>query len=304
MQQATAPPEPRGLWRRVFPPRSKAEQSTATAAAGAEHGSPSGGAKVATGRSHASEGTQRGAGGSTVQRQAHAPGAEDAPAIKPPVARKPASLGGMRRTGALTILAIGFLASAVLRAGDVLAERASIDGALERVGSAFAEREAPALVEPARLLRELEAREAAVVEREADLRDREAALAASEARLRERLEQLRSARDALRTAMAEARGGADEDVSHLVDVYSQMKPAAAGALFDAMPPDFAAGFLARMPPTAAAGILAAMQADRAYALSVMLASRRADLADGAAAAAASAGDAQNPTTSTGSEIDG
>ncbi|MEM6973007.1 MAG: hypothetical protein AAF577_09390 [Pseudomonadota bacterium] len=196
---------------------------------------------------------------------------------KPRSGRRAAT--NIRRTGALTVLACCFLASAVLRAGDVLAERVTSAPALDALGEAFIEREAPDLVGPARLLRELEARQATLDARESAVAEREAAIAEAETRLRGRLAEIRTAHDALRGALAEARGAADEDVAHLTDVYAQMKPAAAGALFNEMPPDFAAGFLARMPATAAAALLAAMQPDRAYAVSVMLATRRAALAN-------------------------
>jgi hypothetical protein len=44
-----------------------------------------------------------------------------------------------------------------------------------------------------------------------------------------------------------------------------------------MPPAFAAGFMGLMSPAASAAILARMPADAAYAISVMLAGRHADL---------------------------
>ncbi|MEO0760646.1 MAG: hypothetical protein AAFZ09_02385, partial [Pseudomonadota bacterium] len=50
------------------------------------------------------------------------------------------------------------MVSAVLRAGDVLAERADLGRGIAEAGALFAEREAPNLVEPSALLEALSSR--------------------------------------------------------------------------------------------------------------------------------------------------
>ena len=56
-------------------------------------------------------------------------------------------------------------------------------------------------------------------------------------------------------------------------MYRQMKPKQAAQIFDQMPPSFAAGFLGEMAPESAALIMANMDAERAYAVSLLLAGR-------------------------------
>lgn len=178
------------------------------------------------------------------------------------------------RTGALAVLATCFALSAVLRAGDVLAELATRPD-LAAATEGYLKRLEPGLQEASAVSRALAEREAAVTEAEDALAARRAALAEAEARISERLEQLKVMRADLHTTLAEARGAAAKDVAHLAEAYARMKPKQAGAVFNAMEPAFAAGFLAEMPPDAVGSILAAMQPERAYALSVLLAGRHA-----------------------------
>ncbi|MEL6337439.1 MAG: hypothetical protein AAFQ88_12465 [Pseudomonadota bacterium] len=177
------------------------------------------------------------------------------------------------RTGALATLALLFVASAGLRAGDVMAERAEVSAAIEEAEALFAQRVGPELLEASATLRALEERESAVAAREAALEARAVELSDVEARLTERLAEIESAQAALEAAVAAARGAANEDVAHLATIYAQMKPSRASALFNEMDPRFAAGFLAEMAPQAAAAVLAGMTADKAYAASLILAAR-------------------------------
>ena len=70
---------------------------------------------------------------------------------------------------------------------------------------------------------------------------------------------------------------ADEDITHLAQMYSAMKPDQAASIFNQMDPAFAAGFLRLMPSDQAGLILAGMQAEKAYVVSVKLASRNGDI---------------------------
>ncbi len=70
---------------------------------------------------------------------------------------------------------------------------------------------------------------------------------------------------------------ADNDIQHLAQMYSAMKPDQAAGIFNQMDPGFAAGFLRLMPSDQAGLILAGMQADKAYIVSVKLASKNGDI---------------------------
>ena len=153
------------------------------------------------------------------------------------------------------------------------ADAAGIEALLRRIG----EREV-----------ELAAREAALAERtaaeERRLEARLAEVTAGEAELTVMLERMEAAEARLSDALGRADGAAEADLARLTEVYETMKPKDAARLFEAMEPSFAAGFLGRMRPEAAASVLAGMTSERAYAVSVIVAGRRADLMPGGASA--------------------
>ncbi|EEX09221.1 conserved hypothetical protein [Ruegeria lacuscaerulensis ITI-1157] len=126
------------------------------------------------------------------------------------------------------------------------------------------------------LLSELLRREEAVRQQEENLRDKERALAIAEQAVAARLAELQAAEESLRATLAIADQAAEADLARLTEVYQNMKPKDAAALFETMDPVFAAGFLSRMPPEAAAGIMAGMQPDAAYTISVVIAGRNAN----------------------------
>ncbi|MDT8343316.1 MAG: hypothetical protein RQ752_02675 [Thermohalobaculum sp.] len=184
------------------------------------------------------------------------------------------------RSGALTVLAAGFMLSAALRAGDVVAGLPAIrdDGFGNRVAPADERPGAPPAAATGSLVSELQRQAARLNEREGALDARARELEAVEARLRSRLDELEGLRRALETEAAGARGAAAEDVRQLANVYQAMKPKEAGRIFDEMEPSFAAGFLGELRVESAASILSNMKPERAYAVSLLLAGRnlRAD----------------------------
>ena len=129
----------------------------------------------------------------------------------------------------------------------------------------------------AELLDELRARENAVIDRERAIETRIAAADMAEARIGEALRELERAEQELRATMAIADEAAENDLRQLTAVYENMKPQQAAPLFAQMSPAFAAGFLGRMRPDAAAAILSGLNAEAAYAISVVLASRNAEV---------------------------
>lgn len=185
----------------------------------------------------------------------------------------------MRRPGsappvALAILAAGFVLSAALRAGEVVA--ALPDGG-DGFGNPVPEGASSGPPETAtKLIAELREARDRVAQREKSLDERAQTLEAIEEKLRNRLEELDAARRALERTASLVGDAAGRDVRHLAEMYATMKPKQAAEIFDRMTPSFAAGFLAQMTADAAALVLANMDADKAYAVSLLLATRNVD----------------------------
>lgn len=125
------------------------------------------------------------------------------------------------------------------------------------------------------LLEALKSREQRVVEKETRLDVREKALDVARVEIERRLEALELAEERLGATLARAQTAAEEDIQRLTNVYENMKPKEAAALFEAMEPEFAAGFLARMRPDVAAKIMSGLDPQIAYSISAILAGRNA-----------------------------
>lgn len=192
--------------------------------------------------------------------------------------RKPRRRLG-RRLGrsVLTTLAVLLIASAVLRLGGGSGAAIAREVA-DRMGGASGE-ETPVVAgcEPAPeitgLLTALQARETAVEEREAAVRDELLALQRAREEIAREMAALREAETELEATLALADGAAESDLAKLTRMYEVMKPKEAAALFTEMDPIFAAGFLGRMQPERAAAVLAGMEPKAAYTLSLILAGR-------------------------------
>ena len=194
------------------------------------------------------------------------------------------------RIGALVVLSGCFVASALLRAGEVVAALPAM--ADDGFGNPIARTPGSELISgapdheqmskaPEVLLAELKRRREQLDNREADLDDREQTLKTLQQRLSERLAEVREARARLAKTAALVDDAASKDVRRLAEMYQQMKPKQAGQIFNEMAPSFAAGFIAEMRPDAAALIMANMDADKAYAVSLLIAGRNVNH-DGAA----------------------
>ena len=180
-----------------------------------------------------------------------------------------------RPSATLAVLASGFVLSAVLRAGTVVAALPELAG--DGFGNPVAREDAPAEPESAVvLIAELKDERARITEKEKALEERAQTLESIEARLRRRLDELSAAQQRLERMAVTVDDAAGRDVRHLAEMYQTMKPKQAAVIFDRMTPSFAAGFLGAMPSESAAMILAAMEADKAYAVSLLLASRNLD----------------------------
>ncbi|WP_425097625.1 MotE family protein [Tropicibacter sp. S64] len=127
------------------------------------------------------------------------------------------------------------------------------------------------------LIEALNKREARVKQREQDIDVRMQALSLAEQEIDRKLAELEAAERKLRDTLALAQTAAEDDLTRLTDVYANMKPKQAAALFEEMDPEFAAGFLARMRSDAAAAIMAGLTPNAAYTISVVLAGRNANV---------------------------
>jgi len=70
---------------------------------------------------------------------------------------------------------------------------------------------------------------------------------------------------------------ANNDIAHLIAMYETMKPKKAAEIFNNMAPSFAAGFLIDMNSTRAGLIMSEMETQKSYEVSLVIASRNANL---------------------------
>ena len=177
------------------------------------------------------------------------------------------------RGGVLAVIALLMIGSAAIRlgleAGPALAKTVEPTKADE-----------PPMSKPGPdlqvLLTELLRREKRLKQREEALEEKEKALEIAHGAIETRLAALQQAEEDLRETLALANEAAETDLTRLTDVYQNMKPKDAAALFETMDPSFAAGFLSRMPADAAAGVLAGLSPEAAYTISVVMAGRNAN----------------------------
>ena len=202
------------------------------------------------------------------------------------------------RVSALVLLACCFVGSALLRAGEVVAELpAGMDDGFGNPianepasdptasGPTNEEAHSQSSGEPIALISELRRQRAELEEREAAIAEREQILKTLKKQLSTRLDEISDARERLAKTAALVDDAAGKDVRRLAEMYQQMKPKQAGQIFNEMAPSFAAGFIGEMRPDAAALIMANMDAERAYAVSLLLAGRNVKPADPSAPAA-------------------
>ncbi|MEP5757946.1 MAG: hypothetical protein ABJ327_01300 [Litoreibacter sp.] len=118
--------------------------------------------------------------------------------------------------------------------------------------------------------KQLDDQELALLMRQKDLE-------AAEILIQRNLVQLEASEAQLAATIDSVDGASEDDLSQLTSVYVAMKPQTAAALFDQMTPKFAAGFLGRMPPKSAGEIMSNLPPEAAYAISVVLAGRNANV---------------------------
>lgn len=87
----------------------------------------------------------------------------------------------------------------------------------------------------------------------------------------ERLDELEKANAALAAAAGEALKKENEAAGKLASLYEKMKPEVAGGIIGGMDPAFAASLLLSMKGDSASAILGALDAQKAYAITVLMA---------------------------------
>lgn len=190
--------------------------------------------------------------------------------------RRAASPEPRGRSGVLTVISMLMIGSAVIRigleAGPALAKSAEP----EDIPQEKSEKTSVEAADLQLLLTELLRREEDLNRREAVIADREHAMDIADQAIETRLTLLQEAEESLRETVAIAEKAAENDLTRLTDVYQNMKPKDAAALFETMDAVFAAGFLSRMPPDAAANVMAGLSPEAAYTISVVMAGRNAN----------------------------
>ncbi|MEM9756614.1 MAG: hypothetical protein AAF914_11505 [Pseudomonadota bacterium] len=180
-----------------------------------------------------------------------------------------------RQRGILTLLAAAFLASGLLRLGGLNLAVADTDAEDMAAPDAPATPQTEAALATA--LQAVTARAAELDRREAEIADRQARLDVAAAAVSERLAALEEAEARLSALLTLADTAAADDIAQLVTLYETMAAEEAAALFAEMDPAFAAGFISRMRPEAGAALLSEIEPSLAYAISVILATRNADV---------------------------
>ena len=117
-----------------------------------------------------------------------------------------------------------------------------------------------------------------------DIKQQKLELQTWENQLAQQTAELKVLQETLEARWQEMQASSDQDIEHLARMYSAMKPDQAALIFNQMDAGFAAGFLRLMASDQAGLILANMEAQKAYLVSVKLATMNDDVRDMALAA--------------------
>ena len=196
-----------------------------------------------------------------------------------------ASLPGARvwrQRGILILLTVVFVGSGVLRLGEVGTAFAATGDEEDMHGDDMSHDMAelgscPDLGSVTTALAAIDGRAQLLDARESAIEERQTQLDAAEQLITARLAELEAAEERLNALLSTTDEAAASDVDQLMAFYEAMNSEDAAALFAEMDPNFAAGFLSRMRPESGAGILAELEPAQAYAISVILATRNADV---------------------------
>lgn len=152
--------------------------------------------------------------------------------------------------GRAAVLASAFAEGGVAKASGADSDKACINGALAET-----------------LKKELEALET----RETMIAEEERTTEVLAGQIEKRIADLEALNKSLVATLDEKAAARDEDVRRVAAIYEQMKPQLAGDIVGGMDPDFAAGLLLAMSGESASAIMATLDADKAYAITVLMA---------------------------------
>jgi len=126
------------------------------------------------------------------------------------------------------------------------------------------------------ILEELQRREALILAADAEIMDRTLQLQEYEQEIEKQIQILEQAQIKLDDTLTLARDSAKEDLTHLAEIYENMRSDDAAALFSEMAPEISAGFIGVLDPEIAAKIMSGLDARQANQISIILAGRNAD----------------------------
>ncbi|PKP83120.1 MAG: hypothetical protein CVT79_03485 [Alphaproteobacteria bacterium HGW-Alphaproteobacteria-18] len=109
------------------------------------------------------------------------------------------------------------------------------------------------------------------------LKKQQLELQAWENQLAQQTAELKVLQQTLEARWEQMQASSDQDIEHLARMYSAMKADQAAQIFNQMDAGFAAGFLRLMVPDQAGLVLANMEAQKAYLVSVKLATMNDDV---------------------------
>lgn len=173
------------------------------------------------------------------------------------------------RAGSLAVLGAVFVSAFVGRAAVLAAEVAGAPS--ERVKKAAPA--SPQCVTGA-LAEELKAELDKLETRKLDLADEEATGKLILSHIEKRIAELEAANASLQGSLTKVENQKAGEERRVAAIYEQMKPQLAGSIIGAMDPEFAAGLLLSMNGESASGVLASLPPERAYQITVLMASAR------------------------------
>lgn len=179
--------------------------------------------------------------------------------------------GGLRRP-AMLILAACFMVSALSRLFD---PTGALAYEVQKRGSEPAPTQTPPETDMTSLLATLREREAQLDERMRKMAEKERIIEAAEVRLRDQMAELEGVETRLANLIRVADKASENDVGKLIAAYQTMGGKRAGPIFETMDSTFAAGLISRMENAPAAEILSAISPEKAYEITVLVASQNA-----------------------------
>lgn len=111
----------------------------------------------------------------------------------------------------------------------------------------------------------------------AEMKQQQLELQAWENQLAQQTAELKLLQQTLEARWEQMQASSDQDIEHLSRMYGAMKADQAAQIFNQMDAGFAAGFLRLMAPDQAGLVLANMEAEKAYLVSIKLATMNNDV---------------------------